>query len=156
MFHQQINQHSSFLRCLQAHLLIFFSSKTCLQLIWKHPKNNIFLYILESFFIDFGTFLGSWSLPGTPWSLLEHPLETTAQVWNTKEGPRRVPRGSWGGFGMDLRLLGGPLDTRLGKIFNTGGKRGGNDRCFFAPSYNKSRFSKSKPADAHFICKATE
>ena len=87
--------------------------------MWKHPKNNIISYILGSFFIDFGTFLGSWGLPGTPWSLLGPPLETPAQIWSTKVGPRRVPRGSWSGFWVDLDLLWGPLGALFAKIFHT-------------------------------------
>ena len=82
-------------------------------------KNIILLYILESIFIDFGTFLASWDLPGASWSLLGPPLETPSQIWTTKEGPRVAPRGSWGGLWVDLGVLLGALNTSLGKIFDT-------------------------------------
>ena len=85
----------------------------------KHPKNIILLYILESIFIGFWTFLASWDLPGASWSLLGPPLETLRQIWTTKEGPRVAPRGSWGGLWVDLGVLLGALNTSLGKILDT-------------------------------------
>ena len=85
----------------------------------KHRKNIILLHILESIFIGFDTFLTYWDLPGASWSLLGPPLEIPSQIWTTKEGPRVAPRGSWGGFWVDLGLLWGPLNIRFGKIFDT-------------------------------------
>ena len=56
---------------------------------------------MASFWYDFGTFLRSDGLPGPPVRGLGLP-------WAPKVTPRRVPRGSGGGFLVDLGDPGGP------------------------------------------------
>ena len=55
---------------------------------------------------DFNGFLGSDGLPGSPVGALW-------ATWGPNVTPKRLPRGSGGGFGLDFGVPGGPLETHF-------------------------------------------
>ena len=69
-----------------------------------------FSWILKSCLVsvlgDFDGFLGSDGLPGSPVGALGLP-------WGANVTPRRLPRGSGGGFGLDFGVPGAPLERHF-------------------------------------------
>ena len=57
---------------------------------------------------DFDGFLGSDGLPGSPVGALGLP-------WGPNVTPKRLPRGSGGGFGLDFGVPGAPLERHFHK-----------------------------------------
>ena len=65
-----------------------------------------FKSFLESILSDFSGFLGSDGLPGSPVGALGLP-------WGANVTPRRLPRGSGRGFGLDFGVPGAPLERHF-------------------------------------------